>query len=290
MRVPKKAAAAGHAQGQTRATNHPKLIHYASTQKNCLTSPDAVTCFEFGSPARLSWLIELEAQRLADPLAGMRQNATCWWQPASLRCRELLLVLSTQPAASCHTHVPVGAGAYARHCPETTLLYRTIQEHWATLFTPHELIEKLIPLIPRPRCHLIRYHGNLGPAAKDRAKVVGTPVTPPAPNAAVTDKASEGESRDIDSTKLARPSRLPWAVLLKRVFMTNVLTCPECQGRMTILAAITNPEAIRKILDHLGISSEAPHGAGARPPPQADLSIAPDPSEVEHADPPSHDW
>jgi hypothetical protein len=97
--------------------------------------------------------------------------------------------------------------------------------------------------IPRPRCHLIRYHGILGPAAKDRAKVVGTPVTPPAPNAAVTDKAGEGESRDIDSTKLASPSRLPWAVLLKRVFMTDVLTCPECQGRMTILAAITNPAA-----------------------------------------------
>jgi hypothetical protein len=40
------------------------------------------------------------------------------------------------------------------------------------VYTPHELIEKLIPLIPRPRCHLVRYHGILGPAAKDRAKVV----------------------------------------------------------------------------------------------------------------------
>jgi hypothetical protein len=40
------------------------------------------------------------------------------------------------------------------------------------VFTPHELIEKLIPLIPRPRCHLVRYHGILGPAAKDRAKIV----------------------------------------------------------------------------------------------------------------------
>jgi hypothetical protein len=30
------------------------------------------------------------------------------------------------------------------------------------VFTPHELIEKLIPLIPRPRCHLVRYHGLCG--------------------------------------------------------------------------------------------------------------------------------
>jgi len=47
------------------------------------------------------------------------------------------------------------------------------------LFTPHELIEKLIALIPRPRCHLVRYHGILGPAAKDRAKVVPTPQRRP---------------------------------------------------------------------------------------------------------------
>jgi hypothetical protein len=31
-------------------------------------------------------------------------------------------------------------------------------------------VEKLIPLIPRPRCHLVRYHGVLGPAAEDRVR------------------------------------------------------------------------------------------------------------------------
>jgi len=36
------------------------------------------------------------------------------------------------------------------------------------VFTPHELIEKLIPLIPRPRSHLVRYHGILGPADLQR--------------------------------------------------------------------------------------------------------------------------
>ena len=59
-------------------------------------------------------------------------NAALRWQLGSRRCRELQLVLSTQPATSCHTHATAGPGAYERHCPETTLLYRTIQEHWAT--------------------------------------------------------------------------------------------------------------------------------------------------------------
>jgi hypothetical protein len=35
------------------------------------------------------------------------------------------------------------------------------------------------------------------------------------------------------------------------VFLTDALTCLKCQGRMKILAAITKPDAIRKILDHL---------------------------------------
>ena len=163
------------------------------------------------------------------------------------------------------------------------------------MFTPQELIEKLIPLIPRPRCHLVRYHGILGPAAEDRDKVVPTPPEPPAPDAAsaeaaAADKAGEGESREIDITEIPRVSRLPWAVLLKRVFMTDALTCPKCQGRMKILAAITKPEAIRKILDHLGISSEAPRRTAARPPPQAEFSGAADLAEVDYADPPSPEW
>ncbi|HEY5284670.1 MAG TPA: transposase [Polyangia bacterium] len=162
-------------------------------------------------------------------------------------------------------------------------------------FTPNELIEKLIPLIPRPRAHLVRYHGILGPAAKDREKVVPTPSALPAPDkvraeAAGDDKVGTGESRAIDISKIARGSRLPWALLLKRVFMTDALTCPKCQGRMKILAAITKPEAIRKILEHLGIPSEAPPRTAARPPPQAELSGTADLAEVDYADPSSPEW
>jgi hypothetical protein len=58
------------------------------------------------------------------------------------------------------------------------------------VYTPHELIEKLIPLIPRPRCHLVRYHGILGPAAKDRAKTVPTPPAPAVPDAAGAEAAT----------------------------------------------------------------------------------------------------
>ena len=58
-----------------------------------------------------------------------------------------------------------------------------------------------------------------------------------------------------------------WAELMKRVWELDVLECPRCQGRMRILAAIHSPDAIRKILDCLGLPSRAPPVSAAVPEP-----------------------
>jgi ribosomal protein S27E len=89
-----------------------------------------------GVARKVPWEVGSRDRRAVRP-ETMPNGAFCW-QQISPRCRDLLLVLSTQPAASCHTHAPVGARAYARHCPETSLLYRTIQEHWATFLADLE--------------------------------------------------------------------------------------------------------------------------------------------------------
>jgi hypothetical protein len=57
---------------------------------------------------------------------------------------------------------------------------------------------------------------------------------------------------------------------------------------MKVLAVITKPDAIRTILDHLGIPSEASRCTTARPPPQAELSGTADIADVDYADPPRH--
>jgi hypothetical protein len=67
--------------------------------------------------------------------------------------------------------------------------------------------------------------------------VVPTPAAVIAPDAASAeatdaDKAGEGESRDIDLGKIARVSRLPWALLLKRVFGFEIV-CSKCHARAT---------------------------------------------------------
>ena len=139
----------------------------------------------------------------------------------------------------------------------------------------------------RPRAHVIRYHGILGPAAKDRAQVVPRPgpvrLGGPKPVAAV-------EPRELDPGCVSRLNRLPWAVLLRRVFLVDVLECPKFGGRMKIIAAVTKPASMRRILEHLGLPSEAPELHPARPAPQLEMERAPAEAEDFHADPPGPDW
>jgi hypothetical protein len=58
---------------------------------------------------------------------------------------------------------------------------------------------------------------------------------------------------------------------MRRVHLIDVLTCPYCRGRRTLLAAIFDQDAIQKILAHLGLPTEPPALAKARAPPEQPL-------------------
>jgi hypothetical protein len=125
----------------------------------------------------------------------------------------------------------------------------------AVVFTPFELIERLLPLVPRPGKHTIRFHGILAPAAGCRSAVVPASTT-------------EAPPKSRPAPERPTPYRLPWADLLRRVFLLDVLECPRCHGRMRIVAAVTEPVAVEKILRHLGERRAAPFIAGARASPR----------------------
>ncbi|MCP5021542.1 MAG: hypothetical protein GY930_07170 [bacterium] len=70
-----------------------------------------------------------------------------------------------------------------------------------------------------------------------------------------------------------------WPELIARVFNEDVLRCPNCRGHRTLLTAITDPFAIRRILAHFGLPTEVTPLEPPCPPPEHDLpwevSLAP---------------
>ena len=114
------------------------------------------------------------------------------------------------------------------------------------VMSPLEFMQRLAALVPRPRLHLIRFHGVLAPHAKLRAAIVPNP--PDSTTGQAADHAHAHHS----------PARMSWARLLKRVFDIDIEHCPNCGGRLKIIAAIEAPPVIVRILAHLGLPTRAP--------------------------------
>jgi hypothetical protein len=72
--------------------------------------------------------------------------------------------------------------------------------------------------------------------------------------------------RLLDGELLATSSRVDWALLLRRTFGFDALRCPKCDGRMRVLATLTDPSAVRRILEHLGMRAVPLEAAPARDP------------------------
>jgi hypothetical protein len=105
------------------------------------------------------------------------------------------------------------------------------------VMSPLEFMQRLAALVPRPRLHLIRFHGVLAPNAKLRAQVI--PAGP---------EDGEGTSPSASAEPACayhRAARLSWARLLKRVFAIDLEQCPYCGGELKIrLLTLPPPRAV----------------------------------------------
>ena len=79
----------------------------------------------------------------------------------------------------------------------------------------------------------------------------------------------------MDPDQLGRRYRVPWAEWLQKVFPVDVLACPQCGGRMELIAFIAEPGVAKRILDHLGLVSTGPPVPKPRAPDEA-LDPGPD--------------
>ena len=133
-----------------------------------------------------------------------------------------------------------------------------------------EFMQRLAALVPRPRLHLIRFHGVLAPSSTTSAKLrellapqevpQEVPQEPEAP-------AQEAKPAECEANCAhLRPVRLSWAKLLKRVFDLDLKHCPNCGGELKIIAAILEQPGNREGPHALGSAGPgAASGAGSRP-------------------------
>ncbi len=100
------------------------------------------------------------------------------------------------------------------------------------VFEPLDFMARLAALVPRPRLNLTRFHGIFAPNFKYRQRIVP--------------QRSRGR---VDDDKPRAP--MSWAQRLKRVFAIDIETCPDCGGRLRVIACIEEPSLIAKIQGHV---------------------------------------
>ena len=140
--------------------------------------------------------------------------------------------------------------------------------------TPFEFLDRLADLVPPPRKHRHRYHGVFAPNHKLRRAVTALAIgnigkqREAATGGHVADgHATEGCCDAHQKPRSHDTSRIAWAKLMARVGEEFPLECPNCGGDIRLIAFITQPGPIRKILTHLGEPLEPPPVSPARGPP-----------------------
>ena len=132
----------------------------------------------------------------------------------------------------------------------------------------------LADLVPPPRKHRHRYHGVFAPNHTLRRAVTALAIgnIGKQREAATGGLGGDRHGTGVCCDTTAKPrshdtSRIAWAKLMARVGEEFPLECPGCGGDIRLIAFITDPGPIRKILTHLGEPLEPPPVSPARGPP-----------------------
>ena len=151
------------------------------------------------------------------------------------------------------------------YLPETNqVLYQAKPGHdrgSSEILDPMEFVARVLTHIPDPNRHTIHYYGRYSNRAKPKSTQDSTSE----------ELSDPKEPTSVPESKLRRR----WADLIRRVFQTDPLVCPQCGSPMRIVSFITQDRVIRRILAHLKNRAARTRGPPIRKIQQAPLPFSP---------------
>jgi hypothetical protein len=117
-----------------------------------------------------------------------------------------------------------------------------------------EYVARVLAHVPDPKRHLVHYYGAYSNVARGKRKKARAGLQ------SAQDEAPE----EMTPEQAAR--RRSWAELIRRVYEVDPLICTKCGGEMRVVAFITEPPVIEKILDHLRRRDRAGRAPPSSPP------------------------
>ena len=150
---------------------------------------------------------------------------------------------------------------------------------------PRALLRRLAALIPAPYFNLVRCYGVFAPSLLKKCsslqffnrvnehgrspravhrsrfrKALPSPPPPATPTEPPPLPAATQSPENLlpEDPPPLRPRRLPWAQLLRRAMHIDALTCPRCSVPMVVLAFISDPKVVKRILAHLKLPTSPP--------------------------------
>ena len=111
------------------------------------------------------------------------------------------------------------------------------------ILEPLDFLAEFTQHIPPKGAHLIRYYGWYSNKSRGmRKKAEASDAAETAVESSTEESAATGSSQ-------------AWAMLIKRVYEMDPLSCPECGGQMQVVSFIEPPQTdvIEAILKHCGL-------------------------------------
>jgi len=122
----------------------------------------------------------------------------------------------------------------------------------ARFFDPLDWVHAVTTQIPDARQHMVRYYGAHANRSRRLYRAEGEEGASPGQDheAANHEAATSPPGSEPEEPEWVTARRRSWARLIKRIYTVDPLVCPRCGHELKIVAAITDPAVIDRILEH----------------------------------------